>query len=65
MNPIKEILKEKEIKRVLLSEQPGKSYSVVNSHAEIRPKRSIEERVDVARILDVDIKDPLVRTKGS
>jgi len=63
MNRIKEVLEEKGIKQVWLSEKIGKSYNMVNSYVQNRQQPSLEVLTLIAEVLDVDIKDLLVSTK--
>ena len=59
MNRIKEVLEEKGIKQIWLSEQLGKSYNMVNSYAQNRRQPSIEDLYRIAEILSIDAKDLL------
>ncbi|MBU2902943.1 helix-turn-helix domain-containing protein [Maribacter dokdonensis] len=59
MNRIKEVLEEKGIKQIWLSEQLGKSYNMVNSYAQNRRQPSIEDLYKIAEILNVNPKDLL------
>ncbi|APZ47669.1 transcriptional regulator [Polaribacter reichenbachii] len=59
MNRIKEVLEEKGIKQIWLSEQLGKSYNMVNSYAQNRRQPSIEDLYKIAKILNVNPKDLL------
>lgn len=55
MNRIKEVLEEKGIKQIWLSEQLGKSYNMVNSYVQNRRQPSIEDLYKIAEILSVDV----------
>jgi len=59
MNRIKEVLEEKGIKQIWLSEQLGKSYNMVNSYVQNRRQPSIEDLYKIAEILNVNPKDLL------
>ena len=59
MNRIKEVLKEKGIKQIWLSEQLGKSYNMVNSYVQNRRQPSIEDLFKIAEILSIDAKELL------
>lgn len=59
MNRIKEVLEEKGIKQIWLSEQLGKSYNMVNSYAQNRRQPSIDVLFKIAEILNVNPKDLL------
>jgi transcriptional regulator with XRE-family HTH domain len=65
MNRIKEILEEKGIKQTWLAEKLGKSYNMVNSYAQNRRQPSLEILYQIAKILDVDVKDLIVSEKNS
>ena len=57
MNRIKEVLEEKGIKQIWLSERLGKSFNSVNSYVQNRKQPRLEVLGEIAKILDVDIKD--------
>ena len=63
MNRIKEVLVEKGIKQKLLAEKLGKSFNSVNSYVQNRQQPSLEVLNEIAKILDVDIKDLIVSNK--
>jgi|TARA_B110000967_G_C18368883_1_gene309533 putative transcriptional regulator len=63
MNRIKEVLEEKGIKQIWLAEQLGKSYNMVNSYVQNRRQPSIECLYEVAKILNVKVKDLLKEVK--
>ena len=63
MNRIKEVLEEKGIKQIWLSEQLGKSYNMVNSYAQNRRQPSIECLYKIAKILSVEAKELLKETE--
>jgi putative transcriptional regulator len=63
MNRIKEVLGEKGIKQVWLSEQLGKSYNMVNSYVQNRQQPRLEVLYEIAKILDVEVKELLVESK--
>ena len=60
MNRIKEVLEEKGIKQTWLAEKLGKSYNMVNSYAQNRKQPRLEVLYDIAKILDVSVKDLLI-----
>lgn len=64
MNRIKEVLEEKDITQTWLSEKLGKSYNMVNSYAQNRRQPSIEILFEIARLLNVDVKDLLISKKS-
>jgi len=63
MNRIKEVLEEKGIKQTWLAEQLGKSYNMVNGYVKNRQQPRLEVLYDIARILDVEVKDLLIEIK--
>ena len=63
MNRIKEVLEEKGIKQIWLSEKLGKSFNSVNSYVQNRKQPRLEVLGEIAKILDVDIKDLIVSNK--
>ena len=60
MNRIKEVLDEKGIKQKWLAEQLGKSYNMVNGYVQNRQQPRLEILYDIARILNVSVKELLV-----
>ena len=64
MNRIKEVLEKKGIKQIWLAERLGKSFNSVNSYAQNRKQPRLEVLGEIAKILDVDIKDLLVSSKN-
>ena len=63
MNRIKEVLEEKGIKQTWLAEQLGKSYNMVNGYVQNRHQPRLEVLYEIAKILDVEVKDLLVELK--
>lgn len=57
MNRIKEVLEEKGIKQIWLAERLGKSFSIVNAYVCNRRQPSLELLFEIARLLQVDVKD--------
>lgn len=57
MNRIKEVLEEKGIKQIWLAEKLGKSFNSVNSYVQNRQQPRLEVLNDIAKILEVNIKD--------
>ena len=64
MNRIKEVLEEKGIKQTWLAEKLGKSYNMMNSYVQNRQQPRLEVLMQIAEILDVDIKDLIVSNKS-
>ena len=63
MNRIKEVLEEKGIKQIWLAEKLEKSYNMVNAYVQNRQQPRLEVLNDIAKILDVDVKDLIVSSK--
>ncbi len=63
MNRIKEVLEEKGIKQTWLAEKLGKSYNMVNGYVQNRQQPRLEVLSEIAKILDVDIKELIISTK--
>lgn len=63
MNIIKEVFEEKGIKQTWLAEQLGKSYNMVNGYVQNRQQPRLEVLYEIARILDVEVKDLLIEQK--
>ncbi len=64
MNRIKEVLVDKGIKQTWLAEKLGKSYNMVNSYVQNRQQPRLEILLEIAKILDVDVKDLIVSNKS-
>lgn len=54
------MLEQKGIKQTWLAEQLGKSYNVVNGYVQNRQQPRLEVLYDIARILDVPVKELLI-----
>ena len=63
MNRIKEVLEEKGIKQIWLAEKLSKSYNMVNGYVQNRQQPRLEVLGEIAKILDVDIKELLTSSK--
>lgn len=63
MNRIKEVLEQKGIKQTWLAEKLGKSYNMVNAYAQNRQQPRLKTLMEIAEILDVDVKELLVSNK--
>ena len=59
MNRIKEVLVEKGIKQTWLAEKLGKSYNMVNGYVQNRQQPRLEILYEIAKILEVNVKDLL------
>jgi len=63
MNRIKEVLDEKGIKQKWLAEKLDKSYNIVNGYVLNRQQPRLEILMNIAEILDVDVKDLIISNK--
>lgn len=63
MNRIKEVLHEKGIKQVWLSEKLEKSLNMVNEYCNNKRQPSLEDLNRIADILDVDVRTLIVGNK--
>ncbi|MCA6389822.1 MAG: helix-turn-helix transcriptional regulator [Cytophagales bacterium] len=63
MNRIKAVLEDKGIKQTWLAEQLGKSYNMVNGYVQNRQQPRLEVLYEIAKILDVEVKELLVELK--
>lgn len=64
MNRIKEVLESKGLTQTWLAETLGKSYNMVNSYAQNRRQPSIEVLYQIAKILNVEATDLLIKKKN-
>lgn len=64
MNRIKEVLKQQGRSQTWLAEQIGKSYVVVTNYCNNNTQPSIPVLRDIAKVLDVDVRELLVPTKS-
>ncbi len=64
MNRIKEVLEEKVIKQTWLADKLGKSYNMVNGYVQNRQQPRLEVLYEIARILEVGVKDLLVEQEN-
>lgn len=64
MNRIKEVLEEKGIKQTWLAEKLGKSYNMVNGYVQNRQQPRLEVLNEIARILDVDVRELIISNKS-
>ena len=63
MNRIKIVLEEKGIRQTWLADKLGKSFNTVNGYVQNRQQPRLEVLNEIAKILDVDIKDLLISSK--
>jgi transcriptional regulator with XRE-family HTH domain len=64
MNRIKEVLKQQGRKQTWLAEKIGKSYVVVTNYCNNHTQPSIMILNKIAIVLDIDIRELLISTKG-
>jgi putative transcriptional regulator len=64
MNRIKEILKYQGRSQAWLAEKIGKSYVVVTNYCNNKTQPSIVVLKKIAEVLEVDVRELLVPTKG-
>jgi len=63
-NRLNEVLEEKGIKQTWLVEQLSKIYNMVNGYVQTRQQQRLEILYEgIPRILDVEVKDLLIRQK--
>lgn len=60
MNRIKEVLQEKGLTQVWLSEEIGKSFKMVNAYACNRKQPSLKTLFQIAELMQVGVKDLIV-----
>lgn len=63
MNRIKEVLEEKGIKQTWLAEKISKSFSQTNAYVCNRRQPSLEQLFEIAKVLDVNVKDLIESNK--
>lgn len=63
MNRIKEVLEDKGIKQTWLAEKLGKSYNMVNVYVQNRQQPRLEILMEIANILDIDVKELIISNK--
>ncbi|MGI9527837.1 MAG: helix-turn-helix transcriptional regulator [Weeksellaceae bacterium] len=63
MNRIKEVLEQKGIKQTWLAEKLGKSYNMVNAYSQNRQQPRLETLMEIADILDIDVKELIISNK--
>lgn len=63
MNRIKEVLEERGIKQTWLAEKLDKSFAMVNAYVQNRRQPSLEVLRNIAKILNVDVRELIQPTK--
>lgn len=64
MNRIKEVLEQKGIKQTWLAEKLGKSYNMVNAYSQNWQQPRLEILMEIAQILDIDVKELINSNKS-
>lgn len=64
MNRIKEVLEQKGIKQTWLAEKLGKSYNMVNGYVQNRQQPRLEILNEIAKILNVDVRELIISNKN-
>ncbi|ATR90145.1 XRE family transcriptional regulator [Porphyromonas gingivalis] len=65
INRIKAVLAEKQLTSKWLAEQLGKSENTISKWCSNKVQPSLENLVEIAKILDVDVRELIVSTKES
>lgn len=63
MNKIKIVLEERGIKQTWLAEKLGKSYNMVNGYVQNRQQPRLEMLMQIADILEIDVKELIISNK--
>ena len=63
MNRIKEVLGEQGRTQRWLADKLGKSYNMVNSYVQNKQQPRLETLMEIANLIDVDVKDLIVSNK--
>ena len=64
MNRIKEVLREQGRTQTWLADQINKSYVVVTNYCNNKNQPSLQVLNDIARVLDVDVRELIISNKG-
>ena len=65
MNRIKDILENKGVSQTWLAKQIGKSFCIVNAYACNRRQPNLEVLFDMAKALEVDVKELIVSNSNT
>ena len=57
------MLEEKGVKQTWLAEKLGKSYNMVNAYSQNRQQPRLETLMEIAEILDIDVKELIISNK--
>ncbi len=63
MNRLKAVLEEQHKTQTWLSAELGKSFNMVNSYAQNRRQPSLELLFEIAKVLNIDVKELIVSNK--
>lgn len=63
MNRIKEVLEEQGRNQKWLSRNISKSYNMVNAYVQNRQQPRLEILMNIAEILDIDVKELIISNK--
>ena len=63
MPPLFLKLSKNSVKQTWLAEKLGKSYNMVNAYAKNRQQPRLETLMEIANILDVDVKELIISNK--
>lgn len=64
MNRIKDVLQSQGRSQAWLAEQIGKSYVIVTNYCNNNSQPSIPVLRSIAKVLDIDVRELLISTKG-
>jgi len=63
MNRIKQELEERKLTQAWLAKKLGKSYNMVNAYVQNRQQPRLEVLMQIAIIIDVDVRDLIISNK--
>jgi transcriptional regulator with XRE-family HTH domain len=63
MNQLKGFLEERRIKQTYMAKKLEKSYNMVNAYAQNRQQPRLETLMEIAKILDIDVKELIISNK--
>lgn len=65
MNQIKKVLEDQGRTQRWLADKLGKSYNIVNSYVQNRQQPRLEIFMEIANLLDIDVKELIISNKKS
>ena len=65
MNLIKKVLEDQGRTQRWLADKLGKSYNIVNSYVQNRQQPRLEIFMEIANLLDIDVKELIISNKKS